>query len=695
MGTGTSMRRFAPIIGLCAALAAVPSSAGGQGTHGPDTPADVASKLGYQLFESLGRSPRGDETGRLVALQPLSPGNFSGLTARQRRQLYEWLLLGLGVAARGQYDMVDLARLPDTARALESTGDPDWWKRYLDVLKKASARINIVCTSVAREQDIFMSCSANDINDNVSLGRASALFALEWLNTPIALELAVGYIAEELAARLPGATLDTADKPHIVGPEGGGNSALSSHIAGLLEDAVAARIADPGRWRPVGGEGGEAPWRLEGTIELLEGDALVLRVAAHSGDRRLHVTRERIARASVPAALLESDSTPDPARIVLPEGYTVADWVLMAEDRLRDRDFARLVAEANALVRERGPFPGVEDIRERAISGMAEDIRPATAAEAPGALERIARIERAAGERPVLSRLKARAHRLTGNARAEEAALVEWLALAPQDHPERRETLRALSRARTLAEQAEVFAARLGRPFRAGWKDGTTGWTALHFAALLDLPAVVEALIETGAAPDARLKEDRTSFGDGLKRTLAGLHPREDWSGWRADGETPLMIAAFADSRAAAAALVTRGADVNAKSENGWTLLHYATLGDARETVEWLVGQGADIHAKAEDGMTPLNFAMERGAFEAVERFVRSGVYLNAEVSAEEEISPRHLRVVHATRIPRGGIRGYPMIARGCYSAARLPGDHLDWSGIAVCPSHARDGGSR
>ncbi len=183
---------------------------------------------------------------------------------------------------------------------------------------------------------------------------------------------------------------------------------------------------------------------------------------------------------------------------------------------------------------------------------------------------------------------------------------------------------------REAREQAEDFAARLGRPLRVDWKDVRTGWTDLHFAALLNLPAVVEALIETGAAPDARLKGGEVPFGDGLKRRLAGLHPGVDWSDWWAYGQTPLMIAALADSRAAAAALVARGADVHAKNDAGKTPLHYAAQGNARETAEWLVARSADIHAKSNSGWTPLHSAAAGNARETAEWLVGLGADVHA-----------------------------------------------------------------
>ena len=68
------------------------------------------------------------------------------LTARQRRQIYEWLLRAFGDSALDHYSLVDPARLRDISRALEETGAADWEKRYKEVLKRASARINISCT---------------------------------------------------------------------------------------------------------------------------------------------------------------------------------------------------------------------------------------------------------------------------------------------------------------------------------------------------------------------------------------------------------------------------------------------------------------------------------------------------------------------------------------------------------------------
>ena len=46
-------------------------------------------------------------------------------------------------------------------------------------------------------------------------------------------------------------------------------------------------------------------------------------------------------------------------------------------------------------------------------------------------------------------------------------------------------------------------------------------------------------------------------------------------------------------------------ADVNAKSENGWTPLHSAAWNSHKEIAELLIDNGADVNAKDEEGDSP------------------------------------------------------------------------------------------
>ena len=333
---------------------------------------------------------------------------------------------------------------------------------------------------------------------------------------------------------------------------------------------------------------------------------------------------------------------PRAAEIVLPDGLTLADWALMAEDRLKAGDHARLLEEADAHLREYGPVDSVAAIREQAVSRLMAEIRVTTREDARGALERIVQIEAAVGERPELLLLKARAHGLLGDHEAEEAAYLQWLRSVPQTHPERRDVLSALARVRVARDKANRFSELLGRPFSKEWKEDSADWTDLHYAALLDLPEAVTALVGAGMDVDTRLKEGSLPFGDDLKRTLAALgNGDEDWEEWNANGETPLMIAAVGNDRKAAEALIAQGADVKAKQENRWTPLHMAAQYDSLDVAKLLIERGADMEAKAENGWTPLHVAAWKNSLDVAKLLIERGA--DMEAKAENGWTPLHV----------------------------------------------------
>ncbi len=48
--------------------------------------------------------------------------------------------------------------------------------------------------------------------------------------------------------------------------------------------------------------------------------------------------------------------------------------------------------------------------------------------------------------------------------------------------------------------------------------------------------------------------------------------------------------------------MLSKGADVNAKTQWGTTALHYAVPGGHREIAESLIAKGADVNAKTHGG---------------------------------------------------------------------------------------------
>ena len=399
--------------------------------------AAAAGDWAESLRRSLRSSHRRPTTGTRLGLRPLDPRDFSMLNGRQRRQVYEWLLDALDRTLLDSYTLVDPARLVAISRALEDTGDSDWMERYLEVLKNASARISILCTGFSGADAVRIMCSANDLNDGVSLGRASASFRLDWLNEPIALDLAIGSIAGAAVGRMevPGAF----GRPRIVDHRTGGESLLAKHVAGALEAAIDEKMKESRAPRPIGADDDAAEYRLEGEIRALDERKLGLRVAVFLDDRRLHSVSETVSCSSVPERYPCGEG-PDPTRIVLPEGITLADWALVADTRLEAGEHERLLAESNAHQRAYGRFPQVTEVRERAIAGLVARIRITSREDAPEGLERLARVEASAGKHPELSRLRAKAHRMLGRYHEEEGRLrgvAEGGAAGPSGPPRR------------------------------------------------------------------------------------------------------------------------------------------------------------------------------------------------------------------------------------------------------------------
>ncbi|CAH1249817.1 ANK1 [Branchiostoma lanceolatum] len=115
---------------------------------------------------------------------------------------------------------------------------------------------------------------------------------------------------------------------------------------------------------------------------------------------------------------------------------------------------------------------------------------------------------------------------------------------------------------------------------------------------------------------------------DRVKRLLAeGVNPN---AAGRLSQWTPLHIAAENGHLETVSALMTAGADVNARFELQWTPLHKAAENGHLETASALLTAGADVNARDIRQRTPLHIAAYNGHLETASALLTAGADVNA-----------------------------------------------------------------
>ena len=103
---------------------------------------------------------------------------------------------------------------------------------------------------------------------------------------------------------------------------------------------------------------------------------------------------------------------------------------------------------------------------------------------------------------------------------------------------------------------------------------------------------------------------------------------------------TPLHLAAIFSHYEIAKLLISKGADVNARNDDGFTPLHQAAYSFSTgpqkiRTIELLIAKGANVNSKGESGGTPLDIANTWGREPAIAILRKHGGKTGAELKAE------------------------------------------------------------
>ena len=144
----------------------------------------------------------------------------------------------------------------------------------------------------------------------------------------------------------------------------------------------------------------------------------------------------------------------------------------------------------------------------------------------------------------------------------------------------------------TAADKADKVSAILETDPEAAKSWSADGFTALHFAAFFNRPAIARALIRHGA--------DVAAVARNPMKVM------------------PLHSAAAAHSGEIVRLLVENGAPPNVPQEGGWVPLHEAAQIGDKEMVKVLLQHGADAQLRSNDGRTAAKMARANGHEEIV-----------------------------------------------------------------------------
>ena len=106
---------------------------------------------------------------------------------------------------------------------------------------------------------------------------------------------------------------------------------------------------------------------------------------------------------------------------------------------------------------------------------------------------------------------------------------------------------------------------------------------------------------------------------------------------------TPLHLAAALNRSEICKHLIDSGAEIDARTDNGFTALHWAASRNALETAKLLISRRANIAATNDAGITPLHWAARNNATNVVHLLIEAGA--DPETRTNQGLTPLHWAV--------------------------------------------------
>jgi len=241
------------------------------------------------------------------------------------------------------------------------------------------------------------------------------------------------------------------------------------------------------------------------------------------------------------------------------------------------------------------------------------------------------------------------------------------------------------------------------------------GMGPMHEAALRADADLLRILVDAGASVDLALPQgetplmlaSRTSGADAVRFLLeegAEVNVVEQWQ-----GQTPLMYAAAYDRGEVAALLIEAGADVDAVTPEsalperlpavryfveipvaGLTPVMFAARHGALSSLRALIDAGADLDAKTPEGFSPIVIALDNLHFDAAKMLVEAGADPNGGGLFAVVEARNRVNYVGDIQVPTGAEYSLEllelMLARGADLMDRMPQPLLDRDSRFLAP---------